>query len=149
MLRESVLVGCVALTLVACSSTGQPAAPETGGEVRMMQQSADEELRADVGGTILKITTAKDQGSTIPMELQYLGLAEGGRVKLRILSTDRETNESWRRRLHQEGYATSPSGPVDFEQDPSKPFLMEGFQVEILEAQASWLRYRIMMPTGS
>ncbi|HKV12001.1 MAG TPA: hypothetical protein VJ725_27905 [Thermoanaerobaculia bacterium] len=147
MFRESILAGCVALTLVACSSTGQPVAPETGGEVRMMQQGTDEEMRADVGGTILKVTTVKDQGSAIPMELQYLGLAEGGRIKLRILSTDRETNEGWRRRLQQEGYTTSTSGPVDFEQDPAKPFLMESYQVEILEVQASWVRYKITMST--
>lgn len=146
MFRESVLVGCVALTLAACSSTGQPAAPESGGEVVMIHQPADQEMRADVGGTILKVTTVKDQGSTIPLELQYLGL-EGGRIKLRILSTDRETNEGWRRRLQQEGYTTSTSGPVDFEQDPAKPFLMEGSEVEILEAQASWIRYKITMPT--
>lgn len=148
MYRRSILAGCVALTLVACGSAGQSVAPESGGEVHMMQQSSNKELRADVGGTIYKATTVKDQGSTITTELQYLGLAEEGRIKLRILSTDRETNESWRRRLQQEGYTTSTSGPVDFEQDPAKAFLLEGYEVEFLEAQASGLRYKITMQTG-
>jgi len=154
MYRESILVGCVALTLVACSSVDQqrtlkqPAAPESGGEVRMMEQSADTELRADVGGTILKVTTVRDQGPTTLMELQYLGLAEEGRIKLRVLSADPETNESWRRRLRQEGYTTSTSGTVDFEHDPAEAFLMEGFKVELIEAQASWIRYRIIGQTG-
>lgn len=152
--RESILVGCVALTLVACGSVNQqqtlkqPAAPESGAEVRMMQQPADKELRADVGGTILKVTTAKDQGPTTSTELQYLGLAEEGRIKLRVLSADPETNESWRRRLRQEGYAPSASGAVDFEHNLAEAFLMEGFKVEFIEAQPSWIRYRIIGQAG-
>lgn len=114
----------------------------------MMGQPADTELRADVGGTILKVTTVRDQGPTTLIELQYLGLAEEGRIKLRVLSADPETNESWRRRLQQEGYTTSTSGTVDFEHDPAEAFLMESFKVELIEAQASWIRYRIIGQTG-
>jgi hypothetical protein len=154
MYKESILAGCVALTLVACGSVNQqqtpnqPAAPESGGIVHLMQQPSDTELRADVGGTIFKVTTVRDQGPTTSMELQYLGLAEEGRIKLRVLSADPETNESWRRRLQQEGYATSASGAVDFEHDPAETFLLESFKVELIEAQPSWIQYRIIGQTG-
>ena len=154
MYKESILVGCVALTLVACGSVNQqqtpnqPAAPESGGIVHLMQQPADTELKADVGGTILKVTTVRDQEPTAFMELQYLGLAEEGRIKLRVLSADTETNESWRRRLRQEGYTTSASGAVDFEHNPAEAFVMEGFKIELIEAQASWIRYRIIGQAG-
>jgi hypothetical protein len=152
MYRESIF-GCIALTLAACGSAGQsanqPAAPDSGGIVYMMEQPADKELRTDVGGTIFKFTTVKDGGAAVPTELQYLGLAAEGRIKLRVLSPDPGANEIWRRRLRQEGYTPPASGTVDFEQDPAKPLLLEGFKLEILEAQASWIRYKITMPTGS
>lgn len=58
----------------------------------------------------------------------YLGLAENGRIKLRVLST-------------------SASDAVDVEQDPAEAFAMDAFQVEFIEAQSSWVRYRIT-PAG-
>ena len=114
----------------------------------MMQQAVEVELKTEVGGTILKLAKTTDGGSSSSAELKYLGLAGEGRIKLRISSTDQETDETWRRRLTQAGYATSPSGAVDFEQNPDENFAIEGFEVELLEAQASWLRYRIISAGG-
>lgn len=147
MNRKSILVGCLGLTMAACGSTPPPPA-EPGGSVVMMEQAAATELKAEVGGTILKLAKTADQGSSSFAELRYLGLAGEGRIKLRISSTDRETDEIWRRRLTQAGYATSPSGPVEFEQNPAEAFALEGFEVEFIEAQASWLRYRITSAGG-
>ena len=113
-----------------------------------MEQAAATELKAEIGGTILKLAKTTDQGPSSAAELKYLGLAEDGRIKLRITSTDQATDETWRRRLTQAGYATSPSGAVDFEQNPAEAFTMEGLKVEFIEAQASWLRYRIISASG-
>jgi hypothetical protein len=147
MSRKSILAGCLSLALTACGS-GQPQSPESGGSVLMMEQAAATELKAEVGGTILKLEKTTDQGPSSSAELKYLGLAGDGRIKLRISSTDQETDETWRRCLTQAGYATSPSGPVEFEQDPAEAFALEGFEVELIEAQASWIRYRITSAAG-
>jgi hypothetical protein len=147
MSRESILVGCLGLALAACGSAPPPPA-ESGGDVVMMEQAAATELKAEVGGTILKLAKTTDQGPSSSAELKYLGLAGDGRIKLRISSADQETDETWRRRLAQAGYATSPAGPVEFEQDPAEAFALEGLEVEFIEAQAAWLRYRITSAGG-
>lgn len=147
MSRKSILAGCLGLVLAACGSAPPPPA-ESGGGVVMMEQAAATELKAEVGGTILKLTKTTDQGPSSSAELKYLGLAGEGRIKLQISSADQETDETWRRRLTQAGYATSPSGPVEFEQDPAEAFALEDFEVEFIEAQAAWLRYRITSAGG-
>lgn len=49
--------------------------------------------RPDVGATMLKITKMGDMRPTVSTELKYLGLAESGRIKLRVLSNDTDTNK--------------------------------------------------------
>lgn len=142
---RSILMGWLGLILAACGSAPPPPPAEPGRTVVMMEQSTETELKAEVGGTILKLARIEDQGSSSSAELKYLGLAGDGRIKLRISSADQESNEIWRRRLTQAGYTTSPSGAVDFEQNPSEAFAMEGYKVELIEAQDSWLRYRIVL----
>jgi hypothetical protein len=135
MWRKSILVGCLTLILAACGSARQqqnleqPAAAESGGSVVQLEQPADTELRADVGGTILKVSKTQDGMGTVSKEIRYLGLAENGRIRLRVSSTD-------------------ASGAVEVEQDPAEAFPMDTFQVEFIEAQASWVRYRITMAGG-
>ena len=136
MWRKSILAGCLALALAACGSTRQqqnlepPAAAESGASVVQLEQPTDTELRADVGERILKVSKTQDGKGTISMEVKYLGLAEDGRIKLRVLSTD-------------------ASDAVDVEQDPAEVFPVDAFQVEFIEAQASWVRYRITPAGGS
>ncbi|HYU35702.1 MAG TPA: hypothetical protein VEW48_26395 [Thermoanaerobaculia bacterium] len=150
MCRKLVPSFCLAVTLAACGSINQH---------QKLEQPTNAELRTYIGGTILKITETEDlpnafgrkdvwggkrpTGST---ELKYLGLAESGKIKLRVISTDITTNENWRRRLRREGYATSTSDAVDFEQDSQEAFMMNEYSVEFVEAQASTLRFRITKP---
>lgn len=135
MWRKSILVGCLALALAACGSTRQqqtleqPAATESGMSVVQLEQTTDTELRADVGGRILKVSKTQDGKGTISTEVKYLGLAEDGRIKLRVLSTD------------------APDA-VEVEQDPAEAFPVDAFQVEFIEAQSSWVRYRITAAGG-
>jgi ABC-type glycerol-3-phosphate transport system substrate-binding protein len=135
MWRKSILLGGLALALAACGSTRQqqtteqPAATGSGMTVVQLEQPTDTELRADVGGTVLKISTTQDGKGTISTEVKYLGLAENGRIKLRVLSTD------------------APDA-VEVDQDPAEAFAVEAFQVEFIEAQSSWVRYRITSAGG-
>jgi hypothetical protein len=135
MWRKSILVGCLALALAACGSTRQqqnsepPAATESGMTVVQLEQPANTELRADAGGTILKILKTQDGKGTVSTQLAYLGLAENGRIKLRVLSTD-------------------ASDAVVVEQDPAETFAVDAFQVEFIEAQSSLVRYRITAAGG-
>ena len=137
MARNSILVGSLCLTSVACGSTPPPQKVETppAQTVTLLAQSEETELKAEVGGTILKVDTTQDAvgGSkpTVTKELKYLGLSAGGRIKLRIVSND-----------------PAAPGPVDFEQDPATAYTLEKLKVEFIEAQASWVRYRIS-PAGS
>ena len=134
MWRNSILVGCLALA--ACGSTRQPqtleppAATESGMTVVQLEQPTDTELRADAGGTILKISKTQDGKGTVSTEVKYLGLAEDGRIKLRVLSTD------------------APDA-VEVEQNPTEAFPVDAFQVEFIEAQSSWVRYRITAAGGA
>jgi hypothetical protein len=149
MYRQSILICCFALALAACGSTHhrqkvqQPAAAEPSAYVVQIEQPAATELRADVGATMLKVAKIADRRPTISTELKYLGLAEGGRIKLRVLSTDSDTNKNLRRRLGREGNTNSTPDAFDFEQNQAEAFTIEGFEVELIEAQASWIRYRI------
>ena len=144
---------CLTVTLFGCGTINQH---------QKLEQPTAAELRAYVGGTILKIEKTEDLpnafggkdiwGGQRPkgsIELKYLGLAQDGRVKLRVVSTDVETNENWRRRLRREGYATSTSDAIDFEHDPAEAFTIESFQVEFIESQASSVRYRIRKAEGA
>ena len=154
MYRQSNFVYCLALTLVACGGihqpqrVQQPAATEPSAYVVQLEQPSATELRADVGATMLKIAKMGDMRPTVSTELKYLGLADSGRIKLRVLSNDTDTNNNLRRRLGQEGYTNSTSDAVDFEQDQAEAFTIEGFKVEFIEAQVSWIRYRIDLAGG-
>ena len=143
----------VAVTLAACASSQEH---EKLVSVLMLEQPVGQELQTYPGGTILRIERTEDLpnafgerdigGGQRPkgaVELKYLGLAESGKVKLRVVSTDIETIENWRRRLGREGYATTSTDSVDFEHAPAEPFSMEGFQVWFLDAQAASLTFRI------
>ena len=154
MYRQSILVCCFALTLAACGSihqhqkVQQPAATESNEYVVQIEQPAATELRVDVGATMLKIAKIGDMRPTVSTELKYLGLAESGRIKLRVLSTDPDTNENLRRRLGREGYTSSTPDAVDFEQNQAEAFAIEGFKVEFIEAKVSWIRYIINVAEG-
>jgi hypothetical protein len=132
MWRNSILVGSLALALAACGSTRQqpqqnsetPAATQSGMTVVQLEQPANTELRADAGGTILRISTTQDGKGTVSTEVEYLGLAENGRIKLRVRSTD------------------APDA-VEVEQDQAEAYAVDAFQIEFIEAQSSWVRYRI------
>jgi hypothetical protein len=97
---------------------------------------------------MLKIAKTGDMRPTVSIELKYLGLAESGRIKLRALSNDTDMNNNLRQRLGREGYTNSTSDAVDFEQDQAEAFTIEGFKVEFIEAQVSWIRYRIDLAGG-
>jgi hypothetical protein len=120
-----------------------------------LQQPLNDVLRTYVGGTVLKV----DREESLPnafggadiyggrrptgsVELKYLGLGDGT-IKLRVLTTDVETNENWRRRLGRQGYATSSSDAIDFEHEPNLPFAMEGYVIEFLDHTSSNLTYRV------
>ncbi len=149
MYRQSSFVCCLALTLVACGGihqpqrVQQPAATEPSTDVVQLEQPVATELRADVGATMLKIAKIGGTRPTVSTELKYLGLAESGRIKLRALSNDTDMKNNLRQRPGREGYTNSTSDAVDFEQDQAEVFIIEGFKVEFIEAQASWVRYRI------
>jgi hypothetical protein len=121
-----------------------------------LAQPLGQELQTYVGGTVLRIDRTEDLpnafggrdiwGGKRPkgaVELKYLGLGEEGTIKLRVVSTDIETNENWRRRLGRQGYATSSTDSVDFEHERSRPFSMEGFEITFLDAQPSSLTFRV------
>jgi hypothetical protein len=138
MVKNSILIGSLCLLVAACGSVHQqPQKVETprAQTVTMMAQSDATELKAEVGGTILKIDTTQDavggNKPTVTKELKYLGLTPGGRIKLRILSN-----------------APAAAGPVDFEQDPGAVYTLEKLKVEFIEAQPSWVRYRISTAGG-
>jgi len=134
--RNSILGGFLCLFFVACGSTPPPQKAETprGPAVVFVAEADEKELKAEVGGTILKVDKVPDAVGgnhlTVTKELKYLGLTAGGRIKLRILSND-----------------PAASGPVDFEQDPAAAYTLDQLKVELIEAQASWVRYRIS-PVG-
>jgi hypothetical protein len=137
-----------ALVMIACGSVR---------EHERLVQSTGQTLSAYVGGTILTIEKTEDLPNAFgsrdiwggkrakgSVELKYLGSTESDKVKLRVLSTDIETNENWRRRLNRSGYATSSTDAVDFEHDPTQPFEMEGYRVVFVEIRDSSLTYRLV-----
>jgi len=135
--KNSILIGSLCLIVAACGSVHpQPQKVETprGQTVTLMAQSEETELKAEVGGTILKVDTTQDavggNKPTVTRELKYLGLTAGGRIKLRIVSND-----------------PAAAGPVDVEQDPGATYTLEKLKVEFIEAQPSWVRYKIS-PAG-
>jgi len=144
MSAKSILAGSLCLALAACASTPppqkaekvetQPAPAPHEPAVVFMAEQAGEELKAEVGGTILKVDKVPDavggNHPSVTRELKYLGLTPGGRIKLRLLSND-----------------PAASGPVDVEQDPAVAYTLENLKVEFIEAQPSWVRYRIS-PAG-
>ena len=140
------LVGCA--FFASCGSIKQYETP---------QQPLQSTLRTHIGGTIFKLEKAESlpnafggadiyggRRPTGSVELKYLGVAEGGRIKLRVLTTDVTTNENWRRRLGREGYATSSSDAIDFEHDPSQPFEMEGYVIHFIDTKSSSISYRVV-----
>lgn len=150
MKRRSVLASSlVALALAGCGSAPQGQAPEQSvvevadGVVVYLTQSLNEELQAQAGESLFQLKRVVNGRTADSVDLQYLGLADDGRVRLRVEAGGRNAGEDWRRRLRDEGYTPSASGPVEFEHPSSETFMVEGFQIELLEAQASWVRYRI------
>jgi|GEM_PF-6989512 len=145
MSAKSILAGSLCLALAACASTPppqkaekvetQPAPAAHEPAVVLMAEQAGEELKAEVGGTILKVDKVPDavggNHPSVTQELKYFGLTATGRIKLQILSND-----------------PAASGPVDFEQDPAAAYTLENLKVEFIEAQPSWVRYRISPAAG-
>ncbi len=136
MVKESVFIGALCLIVAACGSVHQqPQKVEAprGQTVTLMAEPEATELKAEVGGTILKVDKVSDAAggnhASRTRELKYLGLTPDGHLKLRIVSDD------------------SSAGPVDFEQDPGAVYTLENMKVEFIEAQPSWVRYKIS-PAG-
>lgn len=120
------------------------------------QQPLHQTLRTYVGGTIFEVEKKESlpnafggadiyggRRPTGSVELKYLGVGESGMIRLRVLTTDIETNENWRRRLGRQGYATSSTDSIDFEHDAARPFEMEGYVIEFLESASSNITYRV------
>lgn len=145
--RRGLVVILAGLIFWSCGSIKQYSTP---------QQPLRDTLKTYVGGAILEIEKEESlpnafggadiyggRRPTGSISLKYLGLGEEGKIKLRVLATDIETNEDWRRRLGREGYATSSTDAIDFEHDWQDPFAMEGFTIEFLDAESSSLTYRV------
>lgn len=132
--KRSFLVGSLCLALAACGGARQ--APQTKVEtppantVTLVTPSLDTELKADAGGTLLKIEKVPDalggNNQTRTTTLQYMGLTPGGWIKLRIVSS-----------------GPGAAGPVDLSQDPAAAYTLEKIKVEFIEAQPSWVRYKL------
>lgn len=147
MSRKTVLTLCLALISAACVSAPPPPPPaesSTGGVV-MLRETLGEERTADVGGSILGLSKTEDGKKSTGFELVYLGLTDKGQIRLRVVPTDPAEGEAWRRRLSEEGYTPSKSGPVEFDQDPREAFVADEYTVEFIEAQPSQVRYRLTL----
>ena len=139
MSKNSILVSSLCLALAACGGARQ--APQTkvetapGQTVTLMAQPEGTELKAEVGGTILKIEKVPDavggNNQTRTTVLKYIGLTPGGWIKLRVVST-----------------GPGAAGPVDLDQDPAASYTLENMKVEFIEAQPSWVRYKISPADG-
>jgi hypothetical protein len=149
------LMVSVALVLAGCGSARQqqvveaPAVSVSNGVSVFLTQSLNEELTAQAGETLFQLKRVDDGRRAVSTDLQYLGLADNGRIRLRVEAGGKKANEGWRRRLQQDGYTPAATGTVDFEQDPAETFTVEGFQIEFIEAQESAVRYRITSATAS
>jgi hypothetical protein len=148
VVRSGFIVTAAGFLALACGSIKQ---------YETASQPLDQILRSYVGGTILEIEKEESlpnafggadiyggRRPTGSIGLKYLGLADDGRIRLRVLTTDVETNENWRRRLGREGYATSSTDAIDFEHDSDQPFEMEGYVVDFIAAESSSITYRVL-----
>ncbi len=155
MNRRSMLMVLVVLVLAGCGSARQqqaveqPAVSVSDGVSVFLTQSLNTELTAQAGETLFQLKRMENGRQAASTDLQYLGLADDGRIRLRVEADGKKATESWRSRLRQEGYAPAASGPVDFEQAPAETFMVDGFQIEFIKAQASWVRYRITNAAAS
>ncbi len=134
MNRNSILISSLCLALAACGVARQPppAKVETPSAhtVTIVTPAEETELKVEVGGTLLKIEKVPDavggNNQTRTTTLQYIGLTPGSWIKLRILST-----------------GPGAAGPVDINQDPAATYTLENVKVEFIEAQPSWVRYKL------